>query len=461
MRIKLEKYIQNIFGLNYTSICLISFPYLIFNWESFSNSSFFNIYKFITLLLVLIISDLILLKTYLKGFKNFHLLLISLYILILFEIHVSKIIDDFQIDVFKKRFIRGRETLIIFSILFILIEFYLFKKVKQWGLIQNLFLVFFSFVLLLSGLFFNQKNKPLIANKLKSDYISFPHKNFRKKPILLFIADEYNSPSGLFKKFHNPKIFNFSSKLHSKGWIVNNTFYTHEIFTIHSLSSLLNFNLSAPKNHYSKALVGFIGSEELLKCRLVDSLKTKNGKVINFGIFDIGEYPPLNRLYYYPKNFMELLISNTIIPTILNNSNNLKSSGFTLSYYPTENHNKLIFQKLLDTLQKTKNENELVFVHLYMPHAPMIYSPEFKLKNNTLNNYLDYWEFTNSKLLPLLNSVAKTNKFRIIFTGDHGLRKQKTIDPHYTFAAFYGFNKEDITKIKSVQDLGSLINGYF
>jgi len=34
------------------------------------------------------------------------------------------------------------------------------------------------------------------------------------------------------------------------------------------------------------------------------------------------------------------------------------------------------------------------------------------------------------------------------------------MNPHNTFTAFYGFNQKDIDKIQSVQDLGSLINGY-
>ena len=94
----------------------------------------------------------------------------------------------------------------------------------------------------------------------------------------------------------------------------------------------------------------------------------------------------------------------------------------------------------------------------------MLYEPTFKFnkyKEFTLENYLDYWKFTNSKLIPLLDSVNKLNKFRIILAGDHGFRGSKNnIDPHYTFCAFYGFNEIDVNKIYSVQDLGSLIYAY-
>ena len=86
---------------------------------------------------------------------------------------------------------------------------------------------------------------------------------------------------------------------------------------------------------------------------------------------------------------------------------------------------------------------------------------EFKYKNQSTDNYLNYWNFTNIKLLSLLKNLTRENKYRIILTGDHGYRGDKKIDPHNTFTAFYGFEKADIEQIKSVQDLGSLINHYF
>ena len=97
-----------------------------------------------------------------------------------------------------------------------------------------------------------------------------------------------------------------------------------------------------------------------------------------------------------------------------------------------------------------------------MPHAPIIYEPEFQLRDEyNLNNYYAYWNFTNNKLSAFLAKLTSENKFRIILTGDHGYRSDKTLNPHYTFTAFYGFNNYDLEKINSVQDLGSLINGSF
>ena len=103
-----------------------------------------------------------------------------------------------------------------------------------------------------------------------------------------------------------------------------------------------------------------------------------------------------------------------------------------------------------------------VYAHLYMPHDPMQFNPDFSLRPiSNINDYKAYWNFTNQKLNPLLTSLIKENKYRIILTGDHGCRNDKRINPHYTFTAFYGFNKKSIDRIQSVQDLGSLINGSF
>jgi hypothetical protein len=64
-------------------------------------------------------------------------------------------------------------------------------------------------------------------------------------------------------------------------------------------------------------------------------------------------------------------------------------------------------------------------------------------------------------VLPFIKSLQQTEKYRIILTGDHGYRDDFRILPIYTATAFYGFDEKDVEKIKSVQDLGALINAYF
>jgi hypothetical protein len=115
-----------------------------------------------------------------------------------------------------------------------------------------------------------------------------------------------------------------------------------------------------------------------------------------------------------------------------------------------------------DSLNKNKNKRMFIYAHLFMPHGPMQFNPEFTLRKEfNLNNYTDYWNFTNTKLSRLLKSLIRENKYKIILSGDHGYRDDKRVNPNYTFTAFYGFEETAIESVKSVQDLGSLINGTY
>lgn len=289
-----------------------------------------------------------------------------------------------------------------------------------------------------------------------------PSQNKSNKPVILIISDEYTSPDDLYKIYKDSSIYKFSNHLKNNGWIVKNSFYSYETSTIHSLSSMFNFNLSKNKK-YSTEEINEIGVTKLLYATIADSLEMKKVDIINFGIFDIGKHPYLTRLYLYPTSLFEVIMMQSILYTFISkNTGNLSKSGLTGSYYPMESHNKYVIEYFNDTLKTIKNKNTFAYVHLYMPHGPMQYNPEFPIRTiNNLINYKEYWNFTNHKLCSLLKNLINENKYRIILTGDHGYRGDKRINPHFTFTAFYGFDTTSISKIKSVQDLGSLINESF
>ena len=60
-----------------------------------------------------------------------------------------------------------------------------------------------------------------------------------------------------------------------------------------------------------------------------------------------------------------------------------------------------------------------------------------------------------------LLTLSQLGFYRIIISTDHGFRHSSQIDRFNTFAAFYGFEKNDIERVKYVQDIGSLINHSF
>ena len=98
-----------------------------------------------------------------------------------------------------------------------------------------------------------------------------------------------------------------------------------------------------------------------------------------------------------------------------------------------------------------------------MPHTPFEYKglKNYQATNalNKIENYISYWQFTNSLVLEkLLMPLVKSNKFKIILTGDHGFRgEMDKINSYKTNTAYFGFDPTLVSKVKSVQDLGNLI----
>jgi hypothetical protein len=167
-------------------------------------------------------------------------------------------------------------------------------------------------------------------------------------------------------------------------------------------------------------------------------------------------------LYLYPRNFIEaFLLHSTYL------AEKTKTGSFQTKYLknpPTyiSDHNKHILNQLADELEQEKlPNNAFVYVHLYMPHNPFSLAPEFtNPETDNFKRYVAYWKFTNQKLQVLISNLNRENKYRIILTGDHGLRESVT-NSHLSFSAYYGFEGYDLDKIGSVQDIGSLINSAY
>lgn len=450
------KVIKNIFDLRKVSFLLMTLPYIGFNWIELYHSPFFSFTKIACIIGLLIFIDIVvklLISYFEKRERLISTIVITTTIVFFYGFYIENAIQTYLIDI-TEIIIRGR-ILMIFILLFTT-GFLVLIKNKTYRIL-NLFFIIFIIISIVQNIL--NKNLDIQKSDKKNNFISFNLQNKKIKPIILIITDEYNSPDGLYKVFKDSSIYNFSNNLVKNNWVVKNNFYSFETSTIHSLSSLFNFNLSLD-SQFKKSSINELGINKLMQGYLADSLSKKNVSIINFGIFDIGKTNPINPLYFYPKNLFEQFLLNTTYLFVKMNTNNFKISGFEKSFYSTSSHNKFIFTNLSNILLNRDNKY-FNYVHLYMPHAPMTYESEFKLKSNNLNNYFSYWKFTNYKLTILLAQLIKDNNYKIILTGDHGYRADKRINPHYTFTSFYGFDTTELYKLKSVQDLGSLINaGY-
>ena len=78
--------------------------------------------------------------------------------------------------------------------------------------------------------------------------------------------------------------------------MVNNNSKSEEITTVHSLSSLFNFNFTIENK---KGISSTFWMQKLIYSTLYDSLKKKDVKLYNYGMFDIGASKRLTPIYYY------------------------------------------------------------------------------------------------------------------------------------------------------------------
>jgi hypothetical protein len=359
---------------------------------------------------------------------------------------VSKIINKILPE------IRADEWIIIsiFFLLSILIQKYLFEKNKLIVEFVKTFFIIFSLVMVVYKINQN-KHFFIIKNNYKNGESYFSNKN--EKPIILIITDGYVSPNEFYKYNKDSSVFEFSNKLRSKGWIVNNNSKSEEITTIHSLSSLFNFNLKVGNK---KDVSSTFWGQKLLNSSLYDSLNLKGVKFYNFGILDIGKTKRFTSLYYYyPTSYYGQFFDKSMINVkYLNNDSGLLQKQ--------NMHNHYILESLPIILNKS-NKKSFYYAHLLMPHDPYQYLNEFTNKSNSNpDKYFEYWKFTNKKLEILLNKLSKENKYRIIVTGDHGYGDiGGGIKAEQTYTAYYGFDYTLIQNISSVQDIGNLINWSF
>ena len=438
------------------SILLLAAPYIFSNFYNFYNSLFFSwAYFFATLLFLIFLQFLI---TLLSESKNIisKIIIIIFYISILVILYggdIVNFINQIQTRLFGIQKIRGRiQLLFITGLLFYLFLFNYLRSIRFSRFIN----LFFGLLSVITLLFSIDVKYNVANNRLLNNYKEINAVKNKNKTTILIIVDEYSSPVELSKHSSNDNFSLFGNMLKERGFYVKEKFYSAEISTIHSLGSLFNFNLSS--NHsFSKTNIEALIENQFTNSTLADSLLKKRVDLVNYGIFDFGKSQPISRAYFYPRNYFEVLMRHSILSAIGFSYHTI--SEFGASFYLPTKHSQTVFYKFKESSLDSKKA--FVYAHLFMPHSPFSFGDEFKSRPITTDNYISFWNFTNSKVLPLLDSLISDNKYKVIITGDHGYRSDSLINPHFTFAAFYGFEDNSLKMVNSVQDLGSLINGQF
>jgi uncharacterized protein (DUF486 family) len=454
-------YKERILYIDKASFLFIVLPYLGANLISLSNSPFFS-YTNLALLFIVLIAIEFISKWSINKFKKYEKLLSIFLVTISIEFFYGFALNIPLHTITQKLFsvdLREKVLLVIALVIIVGLQL-LFSRRKLSYKALNIFLVILS-VMAFGSSISKEPNKAVPLESIQSNYQSITHGPQNTKPVILIIVDEYNSPDNLFELTKDSSIYSFNNWLKEKGWQTKTTNYSFELSTIHSLSSLFNFNLSEQKNYSAQSEEKIVVSK-LYHAALADSLAKKGVSVYNYGIFDLGSTKPKSRLYLYPRNFIEaFLLHSTYL------AEKTKTGSFQAKYLKNppsyiNDHNIDILNHLPGKLEEEKLANKsFVYVHLYMPHNPFSLAPEFSNpETDNFKRYVAYWKFTNQKLQALLSELNKGNKYRLILSGDHGLRESIT-NSHLSFSAFYGFERYDLDKIGSVQDIGSLINSAY
>jgi len=480
---KTKNKIQN-FDIQKASFLIIILPYLGANILSLSESPFFSVFNLILLLLALLVIEVItswtiklisertkskdgLKKSTIQIEKILSILLVTVTIEFFYGFTLNIPLHKITHALFSIE-LREKELLLIALTLLIGLQLIFLRKRLSYKAL-NIFMIILTVIALGSSVSKRPtKLEPL--NSIQNNYqiIGSNDQSSAIKPVILIIVDEYNSPDNLFQLTKDSSVYSFNQWLQQKGWKTKTNAYSYELSTIHSMSSMFNFNLSRNTNNntksssYSKQSEEKIVLSKLFHAALADSLTNKGVNIYNYGIFDLGRTQYKSRLYLYPRNFVEafLLHSSYLAEKTKTGSFQAKYVKNPPSYI--SDHNKDLLENLPSHLEQEQiNNKAFVYVHLYMPHNPFSLEPEFNNpETDNFKRYLAYWNFTNKKLVALLSKLTKENKYRIILTGDHGLRGSIT-NAHASYSAYYGFDNFDLEKVKSVQDNGSLINSSF
>ena len=414
-----------LWDLNKASFLMVVLPYIGFNWRELYESPYYSLGQAGIVLLVLIAIELAF--THLvKKMGKYEKLLSVLFICftILFFYGNNIVIPIYQyITKSLQIYIKEKVLFIIISFLLLLILHYLLAKKNLWK-VFNVFLGIYFIVNIFSTRNLNiavippidsiQNGYKHISESFSSDKNGNENNNEGQKPIVLIVLDEYSSPDELYKIVKDSSVYNFSNTLKNKDWEVRNSSYTYESSTIHSISSLFNFNLSKD-SLYDKQNTETIVSKKMLKAALLDSLSNKGVAFNNYGIFHIGSTEPLTQLYLYPTSFTEHFLIRTTYAEEKNKSGNFKFKNLIKSYGNIFEHNAYILNNLPTILRENKNKKSFTYVHLFIPHAPFYYGEEFPVKHViNFENYFLFWKFTNTKMEALLDSINKEGNFILV-----------------------------------------------
>lgn len=280
------------------------------------------------------------------------------------------------------------------------------------------------------------------------------------KPSVYFILlDSYYGAEGLKASFDYDNS-RFESFLKQKNFLVSQSTHSNYYYTIYSMASLLNMDylpgIGAPviRNHYGyNRATGEIRNN--LVCRYFSSL---GYRINNFSLFDVPGVPAGYHSGLLPDK-IQLITHQTLyyrikkyLPPFLVRIGWVKQLPREIEDEYIRNNEEMMAK----TLAESRAENAgptFTYLHLMMPHGPLVYDSAGSRTNvllhwSTLSKdtlakmFLQYQVYTNNRMKTFIEQLQSQTKGEavIILMSDHGYQpayeKEKKL-AYYNLNAVY------------------------
>ncbi|HSU28704.1 MAG TPA: sulfatase-like hydrolase/transferase [Chitinophagaceae bacterium] len=267
--------------------------------------------------------------------------------------------------------------------------------------------------------------------------------------VFLIIADEYAGNHELkdILGFDNQA---FLDSLTRKGFHLMRESYSNYQFTPISVSSILNMDYIDPDKREKGTSEMTYFYRKVRDNPFLRFLEHYDYRFYNYSYFDFkGQDAPSKESLMPSKT--KLITSQTFLSRV---DRDLRYYLVTFFHskkemkrlvYSSRSVNQDLFDRTLATAGEKTEQPKFVFTHLMMPHFQYYYDkngkefPYEQLVEGTQHlqkNYLEYLQYTNKKLLQLVDHIKETATKPpiILLMGDHGFRHfTQVIDTSYYF----------------------------
>ena len=382
-------------------------------------------------------------------------------------------------------FVQYRFVLSLSFLLFILLLFALKKRkyslLKITAYLNILFiaLIFFEIALLTIKVPATKKKQrfDLVAEGFRTcDTCNYPD-------IFYIVPDQYTGNVALKEifDFDNSK---FEKELEQRGFFVCKNSSSNYNLTPFSIASTLNMDylkLNPGRQNYSTVSYSY---EVIRNSRVLKFLNACHYQFYNYSIFDFKDQPAHKYTSFLPYG-TALVTSSTLLDRLkidLRPTAEKGKFGKNLQHkllYEYKDFNDTIINLTNDVALKATTSPKFVYTHLIMPHYPYYFDSKdrplsaeklFGLKNTNSHDYVEYLQYTNKRLLQLIDRILKSSSKPpiIVLLADHGFRQlHSTANHKYDFinlnAVYFPARKYDqmVDSIENVNEFRVIFNSFF